>query len=160
MCTLHIMIRGCAPGEKVREPHPVIILKGIGTKISARERAAYHKKVHVLWQRCAWADGAFMNAWVVMLKDDPTFFNRKPKRLFLDSFAHKDEAFLKTLNDHYQTDVHFLPLGMTNLLQAVDAGVGRTLKLYIAQKYDAWLQEPATFVQLWKAVSRQQTRGC
>ena len=31
------------------------------------------------------------------------------------------------------------------MLQARDAGVGRTLKLYVAQKYDAWLQEVANF---------------
>ena len=130
----------------MQQPHRVIIFRGTGTKISAREREAYHKKVRVFWQRCARADAAFMNAWAVMLKTDTAFFNRQAKPLFLDSLiAHKDEAVVKTLKDRHQTDVHFLPRGMTNMLQAVDAGVGRTLKLYIARRYDAWLQEPANF---------------
>ena len=125
---LHIMIRGCAPSEKVQQPHPIIIFRGTCTKISAEERAAYYMNVDVFWQRCAWADAAFMNAWAVVMKKHPAFFNTKPKLLFLDSLtAHKDEAFLKTLKD--QMGVHFLPRGITDMLQAMDTGVGQTFEV-------------------------------
>ena len=146
--------------QEVRKPQPVIIFIGTSTKISAGERATYHNNVHVVWQRCAWADAPFMNAWAVMLKKDPVFFNRKPK-LFLHSLtAHKDDAFLKSLKDRHQTDVHFLPRGMKDVLQAVDTGVGRTWKLYIAQKYDAWLQEPANFRAVLEGTVKETNKRC
>ena len=89
---------------------------------------------------------AFVNAWAVMLTDDQAFFKRKPKLLFLGSLTVlKDEAFLKTLSNRDQTGLHLLTRGMTYMLQALYAGVGRTFKWYIAQKYDAWLLRPATF---------------
>ena len=57
------------PGKK--QPKPTIIFRGLGVRISELEKASWDERVHVMFQKKAWADRAFTLDWCdqVLLPD-------------------------------------------------------------------------------------------
>ena len=57
-CSLQLAFR---PGKK--QPKPTIIFRGLGVRISELEKASWDERVHVMFQKKAWADRSFTLDW-------------------------------------------------------------------------------------------------
>ena len=61
-CTIQMTVRCVKKGGK--QPRITIIFRGLGQRVSEEERGAWDPRVHVTWQKKAWADRDWCNKWV------------------------------------------------------------------------------------------------
>ena len=143
MCTLQMCIRAEGPQPKI-----TIIFRGADAKYYAAERAEYDKRVHILYQKKAWADRPTSEAWVRKVLH-PHLEARAfaegvyPSMiLFCDNLDSQVYAgFLDALKEK-NVCRHLLVAGETEMLQPIDAGIGSILKTIVGQVQDEWLDEP------------------
>jgi hypothetical protein len=127
-----------------------LICRGKGTHISMLETVAYNKNVNVRWQQKAWVDRAVM----VEIAQEFVQFKRE---------KHGDKAVLlicDNLDAHCFEDVlvifgsanilvWFCVPGCTDLIQPIDAGIGRSIRIYVGHALDKWLSIEENF-DLWE----------
>lgn len=138
--TAHIFINA---GDTQETTHGYIdmVCRGTGKRISAIEKEAYNTdKVNVFWQKKAWVDRD------VMVDIAKTFVKFKKEKhgddavlLFADNLdAHCYAPVLEVLSEA-NILVWFIVPGCTDLIQPIDAGIGRSIRIYVGHALDRWL---------------------
>ena len=140
-CTIQPTI---GPGGKLMQC--AIICRGTGKRISKVEKKAYDPRVDVFFQKNAWADSDFCMAWA--------------KRCFCKSLMRggggvpAEESLLTLDNLHGQTTEKFkaymkkecdslvwhYPVGCTDALRPIDAGLAELIKVEVGEQLDIWLE--------------------
>jgi hypothetical protein len=136
-----------------------LIARGKGNRISAAEKGAWHEDVNVRWQKCAWVDR------VVMLSITTDFaayvkekHGDKLAILFCDNLdAHRHEPVLIKLRSA-NIFVCFLPPQCTDAAQAIDANIGRSVRIYIGHELDAWLEVDGNLEKWEKGLKAKERR--
>ena len=67
------------------------------------------------------------------------------------------QSFINAMQLH-NTTVHYLPAGCTDMLQPIDAGIGRLVKLRMNEELDTWLADPQNFVEWVSGMSASRRR--
>ena len=130
-----------------------VIFRGKGKRISADEKAAYHKDVDIYWQGNAWADTDVSAEWV--------------RRILAPAVADLDEFVLFCDNLEGQISLQFRDAvrklngivwyGLANatdlwhatdLWQPVDVGAGYLIKKLIDAEQQQWLEDDEN-VEKW-----------
>jgi hypothetical protein len=132
-------------------------MRGTGTRVGALEQQWYngHKdKIHVAWQKKAWADRKVMFVWFKEVWKpfiDANFLRDgryEETILFLDNLDaqiwHSFRDLLKTVG----TLAFYYPPNMTDQLAPIDAGPGRALKYSMEKQQEEWLLEDEN-LQRW-----------
>ena len=109
-------------------------------RITAKEKAAYHPDVDVYWQPKAWADGGFYNQYIERTLK-PAFAHLGGEvLLFCDNLAcQTTPEFRQKVRSIANARVWNYPANVTDLLQPIDAGLGRCLKLETGVELADWL---------------------
>ena len=143
MCTLQLCIR--AEGS---QPPVTLIFRGADRKYYRNEIAEYDPRIHILFQKKAWADRPTSEAWVCQvlhshINERTRLEGREPSTiLFCDNLdAQVHTGFLDALREK-SVCRHLLVAGETEMLQPIDAGIGSVLKTVIGDVQDEWLDEP------------------
>jgi hypothetical protein len=137
--TMHIFSNaGC--GDKA-DGYIDMIARGKGTRISRAEKQAWHEEVNVCWQKCAWVDRPVMleiaKSFAAHVKEKHA---GKPCVLFCDNLdAHCHNPVLVEFSNE-NIVVVFVPPGCTDAVQAIDVGIGRSIRIYVGHELDAWLE--------------------
>ena len=140
-----------------------LICKGnvlMGTRFSATERAAWHKEVPMWFQKNAWMDRN------VMAKSAETFREHIKKRwdhnwkegdtvtsvlVICDNLdAHVAPETREVFAADQTVFVCYLPPSVTEAIQPIDAGFGRSLRCGVGRRLDSWLMEESN-LELWEA---------
>ena len=106
---------------------PAIIFRGTGLRIKESEKLQYHKDVDVYWQKKAWVDTPVAVEWVKKTFSKVTSTEEESLLLCDNLSAQTSEDFLEALRRR-NTRRYLFPANVTDLIQPVDAGVGRVKK--------------------------------
>lgn len=146
-CTLHLAF--CPDAKK--QPKPALIFRGLGKRISTAEKEAYDSRVDVYWQKKAWADTSFTVAYVKRtLGPSIEFQDANEKALLLcDNLNSQIAAEFKEACKKERIVNWEYPANTTELLQPVDAGLGRDLKREIGEQMATWLEDEEN-LEVWE----------
>jgi len=120
-----------------------VVCRGTVKRISKAEKNLYDNDVNVFWQPKAWVDS------VVMRKLAERFVAEKNSKhgedvwviLFCDNLrAHLDEEVKRIFGDS-KVLLFYFPPNMTNFIQPIDAGLGRSVRIVIGNSLDLWLMD-------------------
>jgi hypothetical protein len=137
--TMHIFVNAGEGQDGVC--YVELIARGKGQRLSQVEKAGWHPLVSpVLFQKCAWVDRPTMLiiAKKFCIKKRERHGNRRVL-LFADNLdAH---CWEEVLNEFARANVLvvFVVPGCTDAIQPIDAGIGRSIRIYIGQELDTWL---------------------
>ena len=119
-----------------------LVSKGTGKRIRKEETNQYHKSVEMFWQKNAWVDGS------LMIELAHKFVREKIKRhgdewicLFADNLSAHLLPEVKEIFGSNQVLLIFFPPCMTEMVQPIDAGYGRSLRCAIGRELDDWLMD-------------------
>ena len=111
--------------------------RGAGKRIKAEETARYDPKVDMFWQKNAWVDG------VVMIKLAAKFVEEKIRRhgdewivLYADNLSAHLNPEVKQIFGNAHVLLIYFPPNMTEMVQPIDAGYGRSLRAAIGRELD------------------------
>ena len=129
-----------------------MVVRGTGKRISQGEKNLYDDDVDVFWQKKAWVDAE------VMKKLAKTFVQKKNEKhgddvwviLFCDNLGAHLDAEVKRIFGDGKVLLFYFPPNMTNFIQPIDAGLGRTVRRQIGHCLDTWLME-AENMERWEA---------
>ena len=117
-----------------------LISKGKGARIKKEEVTRYHQDVDMFWQKNARVDTQ------VMIKLANKFVSFKKKKhgddwivLFCDNLSAHLAPEVKEIFGSNQVLLWFFPPNMTEMVQPIDAGYGRSLRAVIGRQLDNWL---------------------
>ena len=136
--TMHLTVNA-GEGEN-KDAWVDLVTKGTGTRVKAEEVSRYHPSVGMFWQKNAWVDGR------VMVELAKKFVRKK-------ALVHGDEwvlLYADNLSAHLLPEVKrifgdakvlviYFPPSMTEMVQPIDAGYGRSLRAAIGRELDEWL---------------------
>ena len=138
-CTLELCFH---PGQN--QPRPGIVFRGKGKRISAVEKALWDPRVYVMFQEKAWVDRAINDLYTkevicpFMHHEHPL---EEEKVIFCDNLeAQTTQSFLNLLRT-VNCSRYLQPPDSTDLIQAVDAGLGRLTKFQVGKQFDEWLEQ-------------------
>ena len=118
------------------------MFKGMGTGITEEERRRYHKAVSVHFIKSAWVNNEFVMKWIEIFKHYPGVAQAKDKRkailCFFDNHGAQTRGDFKRELLKHGIFAHYYPEGMTDLVQAVDGGVGSALKAAMTDRFPAF----------------------
>ena len=132
-----------------------MIFRGTGKRITAVEKAAWHKGVEVYWQACVETDSAFCNSWAGNtyrkgVSGSSIAAPEEQSILFADNlYGQTTEDFKRVLKE-CNTLLWLLPPKCTDEVQPVDAGYGRLFKVLVGKSLGAWLLNGDN-VERWKS---------
>lgn len=145
-CTFNITTRAiCIAGKQRRgQPRMGVTFRGLGKKISAQERAAWHPDVHVRFQKKAWADDALCEEVAGEEIAEATADARSAGErsvVFYDNLSGQTTPeHLRTLKRQAKADRHLLPTNTTSELMHIDDGVGAAFKNRLGEEMDGHLE--------------------
>jgi hypothetical protein len=141
--TMHLFCNA-GSGEE-RGGYTVLIGRGNflkGTRFSAAERAGWSSSVPFLFQKNAWVDTVVMEE---IAKGFVEYINNKHngKRVlvFCDNLSSHLADSVKTIFRNGNVVLCFLPSDLTEAVQPIDAGYGRSIRCCIGDLLDSWLME-------------------
>jgi len=147
--TLHCVLNA-GVGEKAHA-WVELVCNGTGTRISRAEKNAWNEDVEVFWQKKAWVDK------YVMREIAEAFVRKKKMRhgdlwvlLFCDNLKAHLDAEVKRIFGEGRVLLCYFPPAMTEVIQPIDAGYGRSLRSAIGQYLDEWLMS-ATNMERWES---------
>ena len=129
-----------------------MVCRGTGKRISKAEKNLYDNDISVFWQPKAWVDK------VVMRQLAERFVTEKNNKhgedvwvlLFCDNLkAHLDEEVKRIFGDA-KVLLFYFPPNMTNFIQPIDAGLGRSVRIAIGNYLDLWLMD-ADNMERWES---------
>mmetsp|Transcript_15468 Transcript_15468/g.27966 ORF Transcript_15468/g.27966 Transcript_15468/m.27966 type:complete len:290 (+) Transcript_15468:1230-2099(+) len=137
-----------------------MVARGKGTRISKAEKLAWNEEIPVHWQKCAWVDRP------VMLQIAELFAEKVGERhggapvlLYADILdAHCHEPVLTKLKTKGNVFMCFVPPGCTDSTQAIDAGAGRSTRVYVGDKLDKWLEVDGNLEKWEKGLKAKERR--
>ena len=118
-----------------------LVVKGTGKRIKQAEKDLWDDDVKMYWQKNVWVDTD------VMLEIARRFVEHKIEVhgedvwviLFCDNLKAHIHPAVKEIFGNAKVFLCFLPPNMTNFIQPIDAGLGRTVRIYITHILDEWL---------------------
>ena len=136
--TMHVIVNAGFEGK--RHGWVDLISKGTGTRIKQEEKERYHQGVDIFWQKNAWVDGP------VMVKLAEKIVCEKKSRhgdewivLYADNLKAHLLPEVKRIFGENQVLLIYFPPAMTEMVQPIDAGYGRSLRAAIGRELDQWL---------------------
>ena len=141
-CTLQV---GFSPGDDSLRIS--VIFRGKGKRISADEKAAYHKDVDIYWQGNAWADTDVSVEWVRRTLA-PAVANLDEFVLFCDNLEGQISLQFQDAVRKLNGIVWYGLANATDLWQPVDAGAGYLIKMLIDAEQQQWLEDDEN-VEKW-----------
>ena len=136
--TMHVVVNA-GDGDD-RHAWVDLVSKGTGKRIKAEEKARYDNTVDMYWQKNAWVDTK------VMLELASKFVREKKRRhgddwvvLYADNLSAHLAPQVKTIFGDNKVLIVYFPPGMTEIVQPIDAGYGRSLRAAIGRELDSWL---------------------
>ena len=136
-----------------------LISKGTGNLIKVEETSRYHPSVDMYWQKNAWVDGTIM----VQLANK--FVKEKKSRhgdewvvLFADNLSAHLLPQVKEIFGSNQVLCVYFPPNMTEMVQPVDAGYGRSLRSAIGRELDEWLMDAANLLKWEEKMTAMERR--
>ena len=147
--TMHCIVNAGAGDD--RHAWVDLVSKGTGKQISKEETSRYNKSVGMFWQQNAWVDGP------VMIELAKKFVQEKVRRhgnewicLFADNLRAHLLQEVKEIFGSNQVLLIYFPPSMTEMVQPIDAGYGRSLRSAIGRELDAWLMDSANLIK-WES---------
>ena len=130
-----------------------MVCRGKGTRISRLEKESYDQKINVRWQPKAWVDWVDCPVMIEIAKDFVKFKREKHDDdhvlLFCDNLdAHCFDEVLQIFSSA-NILVWFCVPACTDLIQPIDAGIGRSIEIYVGHALDKWLSVD-TNLELWE----------
>ena len=126
----------------------------------AAKKGLYDNNVDMFWQKKAWVDKE------VMMKIATKFVDRKNEKhgedvwvlLFCDNLgAHVHDDVRRIFGDN-KVFLCYFPPGMTNFIQPIDAGLGRSVRISVGNFLDEWLmigENMERWESKWTAAERR-----
>jgi len=139
--TMHIVMNAGRGNNKCG--YIDLVAKGKGLRITNAEKEAWDSRVQFFWQKNAWVDS------IVMQELAKRFVGYKNKKfgedhwviMFCDNLAaHVDSDVKKSFGDG-KVPLVFFPPAMTEVIQPIDAGYGRSTRCCIGNELDRWLMD-------------------
>lgn len=150
--TLQICFR-----PKGEQPKIAVIFRGKGN-VKASEKQQWDKRVDVYFQENAWLDEETACEWVSRTLSSAVRNLHQEFILLCDNVnAQISNSFKGKVGKMNGKVVHF-PANCSDLIQPVDAGLGRELKRRIAIIQDAWLQSDNNFEKWEGKMTASQRR--
>lgn len=147
--TMHIYVNA-GEGEK-RDGYVELICKGktlFGTRFSKLEQAAW--EVNMYFQKNAWMDTEVMGHSAQRFCDHvKQRWGSKKVLLFCDNLSAHVAEPTKQIYASGNVFLYFLPPSVTESLQAIDAGYGRSMRCAIGRLLDKWLLDEDNLA-LWE----------
>lgn len=138
-CTLQVCI--CADTQQPVKLTIIFRSASKGDRIGAKEKKQYDSRVHVLWQKKAWADRETCVEWAKEVFRRGTS-RADEKLLFLDNLDGQIcDDFVTYLRDKCNTKTWYGPSGCTDHWQPVDHHIGKLLKDFIYNEYETMMEE-------------------
>jgi hypothetical protein len=128
-----------------------LVCKGTGTRIPAAEKDLWDKDIKMFWQQKAWVDSAVMRqlAHLFVAHKKEVHGEDVWVLLFCDNLkAHLDQEVKQIFGDG-KVLLCYLPPNMTNFIQPIDAGLGRSVRCAVARELDDWLMD-ANNMMCWE----------
>jgi len=139
--TMHIYVNGATGAD--RDGYTELICRGkrlFGVRLSRAEREAWNKNINMYFQKSAWMDR------VVMAESAKRFcehvarkHNGKKVLLMCDNLDAHICDDVKRIFGEGNVFLFCLPPSVTEAMQAIDAGYGRSLRAAIGRLLDSWL---------------------
>ena len=155
--TMHVVVN--AGQDEARHAWVDLVSKGSGKRIKDAEKQRYHPEVNMFWQKNAWVDGN------VMIELAHKFVREKKKKhgddwvvLYADNLSAHLLPQVKTIFGNNQVLVIYFPPNMTEMIQPIDAGYGRSLRCAIGRELDAWLMDAANLIKWESKMSAMERR--
>lgn len=156
--TMHICVNAGTGSDA--DGYIDMVARGKGTRISKAEKLAWNDEIPVRWQRCAWVDRP------VMLEIAESFAEKVAERhggapvlLYCDNLdAHCHEPVLVKLKTKGNVFVCFVPPACTDATQAIDAGIGRSTRVYVGDELDRWLEVDGNLEKWEKGLKAKERR--
>ena len=156
--TMHVVVN--AGDADKREGYVDIVAKGKGKRITNAEKMQWDDRVDVFWQENAWVDA-------VVMRDLATKFVQFKNKthgestwvlLFCDNLsAHLDEE-VKEIFGNGKVFLYYFPPSMTEVVQPIDAGYGRSLRCIIGNLLDNWLMDTGNLAKWEQRMTAAQRR--
>ena len=121
-------------------------------RISAGEKALWDDDVKVFWQKKAWVDKHVMKDLAIRFVDHKKKVHGEDLWviLFCDNLsAHLDDD-VREIFGNGKVFLCFFPPNMTNFIQPIDAGLGRSVRIKIGHYLDEWLMD-ADNMERWES---------
>ena len=125
--TMHCVMNAGADDE--RHGWVDLVSKGTGKQVRNEETSRYHPSVDMYWQKNAWVDGP------VMIQLTNKFVQEKKARygdewvlLFCNNLSAHLLPEVKAIFGSNQVLLVYFPPNMTEMIQPVNAGYGRSLR--------------------------------
>ena len=137
-----------------------LVCRGTGRRISMGERELWHEDVRVFWQKKAWVDKYVIRDLAVRFVDFKIQKHGVEKWviLFCDNLsAHLDEE-VKLIFGNGKVFLCYFPPNMTNMVQPIDAGLGRSVRIKIGHALDEWLMEEENLEKWESKMSASERR--
>ena len=110
---------------------PLIIFKGKGLRISAKERKEYDSRVSVQFQENAWSDEGIMLYWIKSMWNPSIMFTSRKRASRLHLYdVHRNG---KSKSYSQGKPVELIPPGTTSKLQPLDTCINSEVKRIIDQ---------------------------
>ena len=155
--TMHV-VTNAGDGEK-RHAWVDLVTRGAGKRIKQAETQRYHPGVDMFWQKNAWVDGE------VMKKLAHKFVREKLDKhgddwviLYADNLSAHLLPEVKSIFGTNHVLVVYFPPNMTEMVQPIDAGYGRSLRCAIGRELDAWLMDAANLLKWESKMSAMERR--
>ena len=129
-----------------------MVCRGTGKRIAQAETDLYDEDIEVFWQPKAWVDKVVMRnlAERFVMEKNRVHGEDVWVILFCDNLsAHLDQE-VKTIFGNGKVVLFYLPPNMTNFIQPIDAGLGRSVRILIGHFLHAWLME-ADHMEKWES---------
>ena len=129
-----------------------LVCRETGRRISMGEKVLWDENVQVFWQGKAWVDKFAMRNLAMRFVDLKTLKHGANTWviLFCDNFsAHLDEE-VREIFGNAKVFLCYFPPNMTNFIQPIDAGLGRSVRIKIGHALDEWLMD-AENLEMWES---------
>jgi len=148
--TMHIVMN--AGRSNMKCGYIDVVAKGKGLRVTKAEKEAWDNRVKFFWQKNAWVDSIVMQG---LAKRFVGYKNKKFGEdqwviMFCDNLAAHVDSDVKTIFGDGKVLLVFFPPAMTEVIQPIDAGYGRSTRCCIGNELDRWLMDTSN-LEKWEA---------
>ena len=137
-------LQACFRPVRDKQPKPTLIFRGQGQRISEIEKASWDNRVHVTFQKKAWADRPFSLGWCddvflpfIKQENEPG----EESILFCDNLDAQIQPDFSEKLRSVNSFPDLLPAQCTESVQPVDGGLGRQVKFETGRQLEDWLED-------------------
>ena len=122
---------------------PLLIFRGKGLRITAKEKKEYDSRVVVRFQENAWCDKGVMKFWINSMWNRPfREAQHRAKLLVADMHRAQTTDEVKELLEKYcHTSIALVPPGTTWLVQPLDVAINAEFKVIVARLQNEHMHE-------------------